>query len=421
MEKFVIEGGRPLSGEIQVSGSKNATLPILAATLLTDGVCEIKNVPRLRDTLTMCKLLRSLGKTVDISGNKVTIAGSVNNHVADYKLVSTMRGSFCVLGPLLGKLGKAKVSMPGGCVIGVRPIDLHMKGIMALGVKADFEGGYVIAQANKIKGAHMYLGGTFGSSVLATANVMMASVLAYGEETIIESAACEPEIEDLGQVLNAMGAKIQGHGTPRVTIHGVKKLNGISYKMSSDRIEAGTFLIMAAAAKSDILVKNCHYDQLLSLIDKLGSIGVEVKRVGAHDIRVKAKKVLKPANIVTHPHPGFPTDLQAQYMALMAITPGVSIITDRVFPDRFMHIAELNRMGAQIRRDAGSAIVEGVKQLYGAPVMASDLRASAALVIAGLVAKGRTDIHRIYHLDRGYEELDQKLLGIGAKVFREKE
>jgi UDP-N-acetylglucosamine 1-carboxyvinyltransferase len=420
MEKFVIEGGRKLSGEIRVSGSKNATLPILAATLLTDGVCEIRNVPKLRDTLTMCKLLRSLGKTVEISGNKVTISGAVNNHIADYKLVSTMRGSFCVLGPLLGKLNKAKVSMPGGCVIGVRPIDLHMKGIMALGVKADFDAGYVIATASKLKGAQMYLGGTCGSSVLATANVMMAATLAHGE-TIIESAACEPEIEDLGNFLSQMGAKIQGHGTPRVVINGVRKLNGTSYRMGADRIEAGTFMLMAAAAKSDILIKDGSYGNSLALIDKLHSIGVDVQKVGASDVRIRCKKLLKPANIVTHPHPGFPTDLQAQYMALMALTPGVCIITDRVFPDRFMHIAELNRMGAQIRRDTGSAIVEGVKKLYGAPVMASDLRASAALVIAGLVAQGRTDILRIYHLDRGYEELDQKLTGIGAKVFREKE
>ncbi len=420
MEKFVIEGGRKLSGEIKVSGSKNATLPILAATILTDGVCEIRNVPKLRDTLTMCKLLRSLGKTVEISGNKVTISGAVNNHEADYKLVSTMRGSFCVLGPLLGKLNKATVSMPGGCVIGVRPIDLHMKGIMALGVKADFEAGNVIAHTKGLKGAQMYLGGTFGSSVLATANVMMAAALAHGE-TIIECAACEPEIEDLGHFLSEMGAKIQGAGTPRIVINGVRKLNGISYKMGSDRIEAGTFLLMAAAAKSDILVKDANYNHLLALIDKLEHIGAQVKRVGAHDIRVVCKKILKPANIVTHPHPGFPTDLQAQYMALMAITPGVSIITDRVFPDRFMHIAELNRMGAQIRRDTGIAIVEGVKQLFGAPVMASDLRASAALVMAGLVAKGTTEIHRIYHLDRGYESLDQKLIQIGAKVSREKE
>ncbi len=420
MEKFVIEGGKKLSGEIRVSGSKNATLPVLAATLLTDSVCEIRNVPKLRDTMTMCKLLRSLGKTVEISPTKIKISGSANNHVADYKLVSTMRGSFCVLGPLLAKLGKAKVSMPGGCIIGVRPVDLHMKGISALGVKSGFEGGYVLAQASRLKGAQMYLGGTFGSSVLATANVMMAAALAHGE-TVIESAACEPEIEELGDFLSAMGAKIDGHGTPRIVINGVRKLNGVNYKMGSDRIEAGTFLLMAAATKGDIVVKDANYNHMLALIDKLNSIGVEVNKVGSHDLRIKSRKKLRPANIVTHPHPGFPTDLQAQYMALMAITPGVSLITDRVFPDRFMHIAELNRMGAQIRRDSGSAIVEGVKQLFGAPVMASDLRASAALVIAGLAAKGKTEIHRIYHLDRGYENLDEKLLQIGAKVSREKE
>ncbi len=419
MEKFVIEGGRPLKGEIKVSGSKNATLPILAATLLTDSVCEIRNVPKLRDTWTMCKLLRALGKTVDISGNQVTVSGSANTHVADYKLVSTMRGSFCVLGPLLAKLGKAKVSMPGGCVIGVRPIDLHLKGILALGAKANFEAGNVMATASRLRGAQMYLGGTFGSSVLATANVMMAASLADGQ-TIIESAACEPEIEELGNFLSDMGVKIEGQGTPRIVINGVKKLNGTSYKIGSDRIEAGTFLLMAVAAKGDIVVKDACYNHLLALIDKLHYVGVEVRKDGS-DIRVRCKRTLRPANVVTHPHPGFPTDLQAQYMALMAITPGVSIITDRVFPDRFMHIAELNRMGAQIRRDIGSAIVEGVKHLYGAPVMASDLRASAALVIAGLVARGKTEIYRIYHLDRGYENLDQKLVQLGAKVSREKE
>lgn len=419
MEKFVIEGGRPLKGEIRVSGSKNATLPILAATLLTDGVCEVQNVPKLRDTWTMCRLLRTLGKTVDISSNKVTVSGSANTHVADYKLVSTMRGSFCVLGPLLAKLGKAKVSMPGGCVIGVRPVDLHLKGILALGAKANFDAGNVVATASRLKGSQMYLGGTFGSSVLATANVMMAASLADGQ-TIIESAACEPEIEELGNFLSEMGAKIEGQGTPRIVINGVKKLNGINFKVGPDRIEAGTLLLMAVAAKGDVVVKDACYNHLLVLIDKLHSIGVEVQKDG-NDIRVRCRRTLHPANVVTHPHPGFPTDLQAQYMALMAITPGVSIITDRVFPDRFMHIAELNRMGAQIRRDVGSAIVEGVKHLYGAPVMASDLRASAALVIAGLVARGKTEIYRIYHLDRGYENLDQKLVQLGARVSREKE
>ncbi|MDO8675253.1 MAG: UDP-N-acetylglucosamine 1-carboxyvinyltransferase [Candidatus Omnitrophota bacterium] len=419
MEKFVIEGGRSLKGEIRVSGSKNATLPILAATILTDQPCMIRNVPKLRDTTTMCRLLRTLGKTVEVSGDQVSISGSANKHVADYKLVSTMRGSFCVLGPLLGKLGKAQVSLPGGCIIGVRPVDLHMKGVIALGAKVEMEGGYVIVRAPKLKGAQVYLGGVFGSSVLATANVMMAAVLAQGE-TIIESAACEPEVEDLGNFLSAMGARIHGHGTPHIVINGVRQLNGAAFKMSSDRIEAGTFLILAAALKSDILIKNANYDHLLALVDKLQYVGADVVRVG-NDIRVKCRRKLRPASVTTYPHPGFPTDLQAQYMALMAITPGVSVITDKVFPDRFMHIAELLRMGAQIRREGGSAIIEGVKQLYGAPVMASDLRASAALVIAGLAAKGKTEIHRIYHLDRGYEGLDQKLIAIGAKVSREKE
>lgn len=420
MEKFVIEGGRPLKGEVKISGSKNAALPILAATLLTDQTCVVRGVPKLRDTYTMCKLLRSLGKYVEIGSDKITVSSTGPlNHVADYKLVSTMRGSFCVLGPLLAKLGKAKVSLPGGCVIGIRPVDLHMKGITALGATADFEGGYVIAKAPKLKGNQVYLGGVFGSSVLATANVMMAASLAHGE-TIIESAACEPEVEDLGNFLSAMGAKIQGQGTPRIVINGVKKLGGADYKITSDRIEAGTFILMAAATRSEIVLRNAQYHHLLALIDKLAQVGVEVKKDG-QAIRVKPKRILRPVSVSTYPHPGFPTDLQAQFMALMALVPGVSVITDKVFPDRFMHIAELNRMGAQIRREGGSAIVEGGKKLFGAPVMASDLRASAALVIAGLAAQGETEIHRIYHLDRGYENIDTKLTELGAVVRREKE
>jgi UDP-N-acetylglucosamine 1-carboxyvinyltransferase len=420
MDKFVIEGGKPLKGEIRVSGSKNATLPILAATLLTDEPCEIKNVPKLRDTTTMLKILKALGKNVETFKDRILITSSGTlNHVADYKMISTMRGSFCVLGPLLAKLGKAKVSMPGGCVIGVRPVDLHMKGILALGAKTTMEGGYVNAVAPKLKGAHVYLGGVFGSSVLATANVMMAAVLAHGQ-TVIESAACEPEIEDLGNFMSEMGAKIDGHGTPRITINGVRRLEGVSYRMSPDRIEAGTFILMAAATRSNLVIKDIHINQLSALVDKLNQIGVGLE-TGRDFVKVKPGRNLKPASMTTYPHPGFPTDLQAQYAALMAIIPGVSVITDKVFPDRFMHIPELNRMGAQIRREGGTAIVEGVKQLYGAPVMASDLRASAALVIAGLCAKGRTDIHRIYHLERGYEDLDKKLVAIGAKVWREKE
>lgn len=420
MEKLVIQGGRSLSGSVNVSGSKNATLPILAATLLTDETCIINNVPRLRDTLTMIRLLRSLGKIVDYTKDRVMVAsGGKETHVADYALVSTMRGSFCVLGPLLGKLKKAKVSLPGGCIIGVRPVDLHVKGLLALGAKIDVENGYVNASTRQLKGNYVYLGGGFGSSVLATANVMMAAVLAQGE-TVIELAACEPEIEDLANFLIAMGASIQGQGSPRIVINGVKRLKGVTHAIGPDRIEAGSFILMAAATRSCITLKNVNYQHLLALLDNLEQAGIrfDVERTA---ITVKPGKSIRPINITTYPYPGFPTDLQAQLMAFMAMTPGVSVIADKVFPDRFMHIAELNRMGANIRRDGNSAIIQGVKTLYGAPVMASDLRASAALVIAGLAAKGKTEIHRIYHLERGYEELDQKLGKLGAKIWREKE
>ncbi|MBF0523057.1 MAG: UDP-N-acetylglucosamine 1-carboxyvinyltransferase [Candidatus Omnitrophica bacterium] len=421
MDKLVIEGGKPLKGEIEVSGSKNSALPIIAATLLTDEPCVIDNVPKLRDTMTMIKLLRSLGKNVDIGKDKLLITSNGKpNPVAEYKLVSTMRGSFCVLGPLLTKLGQAKVSLPGGCIIGVRPVDLHLKGIAALGAKITIDGGYVIAKARQLKGAHMYLGGTFGSSVLATANVMMAATLAKGE-TIIESAACEPEIEDLTDFLIAMGAKIKGKGSPRLCITGVKKLKGVNYKIIPDRIEAGTFLLIAAAMKNDqIAIKGASMSHLMALVDKLKEAGIEVYEDKGL-IRVKSPKKFKPVSVTTYPYPGFPTDLQAQFMTLMSLVEGISIITDKVYPDRFMHIAELNRMGANIRREGTNAIVQGVDKLFGAPVMASDLRASAALVIAGLAAKGRTEIHRIYHLERGYENIDEKLKGIGAKVYREKE
>jgi len=422
MDKLVIEGGRKLHGEIKVSGAKNAVLPILAATLLTDETCTIRNFPRLRDTVTMIKLLRTLGKDVQVEGDKLVITSRANGepkYIADYKLVSTMRGSFCVLGPLLSKLKIAKVSLPGGCIIGVRPVDLHLKGIKALGAKIEVENGYVIARAKQLKGANMYLGGVFGSSVLATANVMMAATLAHGD-TVIESAACEPEIEDLADFLICMGAKIKGQGSPRMTISGVKKLHGVDYRVIPDRIEAGTYILMAAATKSNIVIKDVRLGHLSALIDKLTEAGVKVKQEG-NNIRVLPAKKLRPVSITTHPFPGFPTDLQAQFMTLMAMTPGVSIISDKIYPDRFIHIAELNRMGANIRREGINAIVEGVRELRGAPVMASDLRASAALLIAGLAAKGKTEIYRIYHLERGYEDIDGKLAQLGAKVWREKE
>jgi len=420
MEKLVIEGNRPLKGEIQISGSKNATLPILAATLLTDDPCVIRNVPHLRDTFTMIKLLHSLGKNVDFTGNTLTITSNGSpQSFADYALVSTMRGSFCVLGPLLAKMKQAKVSLPGGCVIGVRPVDLHMKGLKSLGAKMHIENGYVCADAKELVGQHIYLGGDFGPSVLATANVMMAAVLAKGE-TVIASAACEPEMEDLARCLKAMGADIEGIGSPGLTIRGVKALHGVEYDIIPDRIEAGTYIVLAAATKGHLTLRHVNAGHLLALIDKLTEVGSSFKIEG-DTMWIRSTTSYQPTSVTTYPYPGFPTDLQAQFMALMALTPGVSIITDKVFPDRFIHIAELNRMGANIRRDGNTAIIEGVKVLYGAPVMASDLRASAALVIAGLAAKGKTEIHRIYHLDRGYEDLDAKLTALGATVYREQE
>jgi len=420
MDKLVIEGGARLSGDVHISGAKNAVLPMLAATLLTEEDCIIKNVPALRDTNTMLRLLRSLGKSVEVEKDKILVSQKgLISHIAEYKLVSTMRGSFCVLGPLLAKLKKAKVSLPGGCAIGLRPVDLHLKGIKSLGAVIKIENGYVVATARHLQGNHMYLGGVFGSSVLATANVMMAATMAKGK-TVIESAACEPEVVDLANFLIKMGAKIKGHGTPSIEIEGVKALHGTEHRVIPDRIEAGTFLLLAAATRSDICIKNANWQHLIAVIDKLEEAGLKIERDDGI-ICVKAKRRLKPVNITTLPYPGFPTDMQAQFMTLMATTPGISVITEKIYPDRFMHIAELNRMGAKIMREGPHAIVEGIKYLSGAPVMASDLRASAALVIAGLVAKGKTEIHRIYHLERGYENLEYKLAKLGAKIKREKE
>ena len=420
MEKLIIVGESQLKGEVTISGSKNAALPILAATLLTDEPVILRNVPQLRDTRTMVALLESLGKTVEVSGDRMTVTSNGKpSYVADWKLVSTMRGSFCVLGPLLAKMKKAKVSIPGGCIIGIRPVDLHLKGLKDLGAKIDIENGYVLARARNLRGAYLYLGGMFGSSVLATANTLMAATLGKGQ-TIIESAACEPEIENLTQFLIAMGAKIKGKGSHCLTVTGVKKLHGANFRIIPDRIEAGTYILMAAATKSTITLRNGCYAHLMFLVDILSQAGVMVTEENGL-IKVRPRKTLKPVGVTTHPYPGFPTDLQAQFMALMAVTQGVSVITDKVYPDRFMHIAELNRMGANIRRDGANAIVQGVKHLYGAPVMASDLRASAALIVAGLAAKGKTEIHRIYHLERGYESLDEKLTALGAQVYREEE
>jgi len=420
MDKLIIEGGVKLKGEVTVSGAKNAALPILAATLLTDDACLIKGVPDLRDTNTMVKILRSLGKDADLERGVVSVSSlKKTSYVADYKLVSTMRASFCVLGPLLGKLKKAKVSLPGGCVIGVRPVDLHLKGIKALGADVSVDSGYVIAKASELKGKHIYLGGVYGSSVLATDNVMMAAVLAEGK-TVIESAACEPEVEDLAEFLIKMGAKIKGHGTPIIEIEGVRHLHGATHTIIPDRIEAGTMMLAALATKGDILIRNVLYKHLGALIDRLEEAGASIVKMD-NSIHMRYKKPLNAININTLPYPGFPTDMQAQMMALMSITPGISLINEKIYPDRFMHVAELNRMGARIQREGPHAIVEGVEVLSGAPVMASDLRASACLVLAGLAAEGKTSISRIYHLERGYENIEEKLEKLGAKIWREKE
>ncbi len=420
MDKLIIEGPVRLKGEVTVSGSKNAVLPILAATLLTDERCVIEDVPSLRDTNTMFKILRSLGKNVEFDKGTVTVTQTKNvNLTADYRLVSTMRASFCVLGPLLGRYKSAKVSLPGGCIIGIRPVDLHLKGLSALGAKISIEAGYVVAKADKLKGSHMYLGGIFGSSVLATANVMMAAVLSSGR-TIIESAACEPEVADLADFLVKMGAKIKGQGTPLIEIEGVKHLHGAKHRVISDRIEAGTFMLAALITKGDILIKNAPFKQQGALIDKLQEAGALIKKTDS-SIRICSKNTFRSVNITTLPYPGFPTDMQAQIMSLMAVTPGISVITEKIYPDRFMHVAELNRMGARIQREGPHAIVEGIKSLSGAPVMASDLRASASLVLAGLAAHGRTAVSRIYHLERGYDRIEEKLTALGAKIWREKE
>ncbi|MCM8776598.1 MAG: UDP-N-acetylglucosamine 1-carboxyvinyltransferase, partial [Candidatus Omnitrophica bacterium] len=324
------------------------------------------------------------------------------------------------MGPLLGRLGYAEVSLPGGCVIGLRPIDLHLKGLQALGAHIDIQHGYVIARVpRKLRGSDIYLGGAFGSSVLATDNVMMAAVLAQGRTTI-ENAACEPEVVDLAGFLKKMGAKIIGEGSPRIEIEGVKKLHGTKYSVISDRIELGTYMFAAAMTGGDVEIKKADPDHCKAVIDKLRQSGVRVDK-GKNTIRVRRNSRLRPVDVTTLPYPGFPTDLQAQMMALMAVTPGISVITEKIYPDRFMHVSELNRMGSKIYLEGPSAIVHGVRKLSGAPVMASDLRASAALVLAGLVGEGTTEIHRVYHLDRGYEKLEVKLSALGASIHRENE
>ena len=416
MESFLIKGGVPLHGEVAISGSKNAALPIMAAALLTDEPCTIRDVPDLSDTRFMAQIVKSLGAEIKFEGGTVSVRAKKISGYADYELVRKMRGSICIMGPLLGRLRQARVSLPGGCIIGARPINLHLKGFEALGVRIKIEGGYVDAAAKKLRGAMMFLGGRAGSTVLGTANLMMAATLADGV-TIIESAACEPEVVDLAKFLCAMGANISGAGSPTITVTGVAKLHGAEHEVIPDRIEAATFAIAAAATDGDITVRGARADHLHAVIDKLSEANISVERRGA-DFRVRRGGKLKSADVTTLPYSGFPTDVQAQMTALFTLAPGISIITERIFESRFMHVSELARLGADIEIEGPSAIVKGGRPLSGAPVMASDLRASAALVIAGLAAKGTTQVNRIYHLDRGYEKMDSKLRKLGARIQR---
>jgi UDP-N-acetylglucosamine 1-carboxyvinyltransferase len=416
MDKFVIHGPTRLEGTVSTAAAKNAVLPIVAACLLTEEPCVIHDAPLLEDVRTMTRLLRSLGVKVEQRKHtiKIEAAGRIER-TATYDIVRKMRASYYVLGPLLGRFADARVSLPGGCAIGPRPVDLHLKGIAALGANVSLEHGYIHA-TGRLRGGSMLLEGPSGPSVGATANTMMAAVLADGE-TVIQGAACEPEISDLAGFLTAMGARIEGCGTPAVRIRGVKKLRGAEYRPIPDRIEAGTLAVAAAITRGNLEVTGCEPAHLASVIDPLRKAGVAVE-TGRRRMTVNAERRPTPVNIVTSPYPGFATDLQAQFTALLALGQGTSVVTENVFEARFLHALELNRMGARIDINGRTAVIQGVDSCSGAQVMASDLRASAALVLAGLAAKGDTEVQRIYHLDRGYESLERKLNGVGARIER---
>ena len=418
MEKIIVEGGKRLVGEVVVSGAKNAVLPLMAACILTEGKNILTNVPDLADVRTMAKLLQILGAEVEYDKGTLSIdSTNLNNWEAPYDLVKTMRASVLVLGPLTARFGKARVSLPGGCAIGERPIDQHLKGLAILGSKIQIEEGYVETNAPRLTGGIIPFD---VSTVTGTENLMLSSVLAEGE-TILLNAACEPEVTDLATALNKMGADITGIGTDIITIRGVKKLAPLKdYEVMPDRIEAGTYMIAAVLTKGDLMIKNCRFENMGALIGKLIEIGVQIIRENG-GIRVKSNGGLKSTDITTLPYPGFPTDMQAQMMTLMSTADGLSVLTETIFPQRFLHAGELRRMGADIKLVGNSAVVRGVKHLSGAPTMASDLRASASLVLAGLAAVGKTEISRVYHLDRGYDKLDSKLVTLGASIWREKE
>jgi len=418
MDKIVVEGGARLSGKIPISGAKNAALPLLAAALLPSGKSTFKNVPQLADVRTMAKLLKMLGWTAE-GTTSLAIAPPTGKKKpkleAPYELVKTMRASVLVLGPLVARYGRARVSLPGGCAIGARPIDQHLKGLEAMGAKVTLDHGYVDVEAKRLKGATIVLD---MPTVTGCENIMMAAALAKGR-TVIENAAREPEIEELALVLNKMGAKVQGGGTSIITIEGVDELHPIEHAIIPDRIEAGTFAVAAAMTKGDVLLEGARPEHMDAIIAKLRVMGATVS-AEAGGLRVKGGE-LKPADIVTQPHPGFPTDMQAQFMVLACLAKGQSVIKEMIFENRFMHVPELARMGADIQITGRAAAVRGGTKLTGANVMATDLRASASLVLAGLVAAGKTEVLRVYHLDRGYESIEKKLRGVGAKIKRVKD
>ena len=422
MDVFVIQGGSRLSGELSVSGSKNAVLPMMASALLAEGITTLSNVPNLLDIGTMASLLQSLGCDVERSPDN-TCSISVSNETeltATYDLVSRMRASVCVLGPLLAKRGSAKVALPGGCRIGSRPIDLHLNGLAALGARIEIKSGNIIAKARTLHGANINLAGPMGTTVTGTCNVMSAATLARGVTTL-GGAAMEPEVVALAEFLNLMGARISGHGSPEIRIEGVPRLTAVSGRVIPDRIEAATLMIAAAATEGDVTLGNVRPDHLASVIDCLRQMEVKVQIDADHRIRVSREGELRPIQITAAPYPGIPTDIQAQLTALFAVTPGQSSIQDSVFPDRFAHCAELIRMGADIQRHGNRASVLGVDRLQGTNVIASDLRASAALVIAGLTASGETTVHQIGHLDRGYDAFETRLNHLGANIIRHPE
>jgi UDP-N-acetylglucosamine 1-carboxyvinyltransferase len=417
VQNIVIKGGARLSGDVRVSGSKNAALPILASSLLASGPSIYRNVPDLGDVRTMRKLLIDLGATVEEGTGDATIVDTagVNNLEAPYDLVKTMRASVVVLGPLLARHGRARVSLPGGCAIGARPIDQHLKGLQAMGAKIELAHGYVTARAKRLHGASLVFDMV---TVTGTENLMMAAALADGHTTL-ENSAREPEVEELARVLNKMGARIRGAGTHLITIDGVPELRPVEHSIIPDRIEAGTLLVAAAITRGNVLVRDCLPEHLEAVISKLRATGVEIAAEEG-GLRVRAKADLKPADISTQPFPGFPTDMQAQFMVLMTRAKGQSVLTETIFENRFMHVPELQRMGADIQVEGRTVIIKGPSKLTGAEVMATDLRASASLVLAGLIADGTTEVRRIYHLDRGYDRLDKKLRGLGADVKRKK-